>query len=124
MIEILFLLSLLFFFNIKFFLKMTRIADELIEKEGFGFANLNLNPSFSKKKIGKNKNANGIHKYMKLYLKMYNWRDREKFIIQYTNNKINPINNKPISKMKQRCACIQNNFDEFVKFLKQNTNKK
>lgn len=103
---------------------MEGIADQLIKEEQFGFDDLNLNSNKSSKKVRKNKNANGVHKYMKTYLKMYDWKDREQLIKQYTDNKINPETKQPIVKMKQRYMFIQNDFDSFVKFLKQQTKKK
>lgn len=100
------------------------IANELIAKDE---EQLELN--FNNIKVDivkgrKNKKANGVHKYMKKYLEMYDWREREKLIISYTFDKINPETGKVIDKMKQRYMYIQNNFDSFVAFLKQKTKTK
>lgn len=100
---------------------MAEIADQLVEEEMFGFSD--FEPTV-RRKIRKNKKANGVHKYMKTYLKLYNWQDRENLIKQYTNNKINPENNKPISKMKQRYNFIQADFNAFVAYLKNHIKKK
>lgn len=96
---------------------MTRIADELMAQEEYGFENLSKQID-KHKKARKNKAANGIDKYLKTYLAMYDWRDREKVIIQYTKDKVNPKTGRVINKMKQRVAFIQDNFDDFVTFLK------
>jgi len=102
---------------------MTRIADELMANEDYGFENIDKRIA-KPKKARKNKAANGIDKYLKTYLAMYDWRDREKLIVQYTENKINPKTGNIINKMKQRVAYIQDNFDDFVTFLKQTVKKK
>lgn len=100
------------------------IANELIAKDEEHLLSFNTVETENKTKGRKNKKANGVHKYMKSYLKMYNWQDREKLIVDYTQNKINPETNLPINKMKQRYMFIQNNFDAFVEFLKLKTKKK
>lgn len=78
----------------------------------------------TRKKKNNNHKANGVHKYLKQYLKMYNWRDREEVVNHYTNN-WSVINDKPlVMNMKQRYNIIQENFDDFVSFLKKLTRKK
>lgn len=89
-------------------------------KEELGFANIDIIKALAAK-VRQNKKANGVHKYMKKFLKMYNWKDREKLIIEYTYDKINPETNRIINKMKQRYNYIQANFDNFVSFLKEKT---
>ena len=102
---------------------MTRIADELMAQEEYGFENIDQKIA-KPKKARKNKAANGIDKYLKTYLAIYDWREREKLIIQYTQDKINPKTGKVINKMKQRVAFIQDNFDNFVTFLKNTVKRK
>lgn len=97
---------------------MSSIANELIEQEQFGFENLKVDS-----RTRKNKKANGVHKYLKTYLKMYDWRQREQLIIKYTEGKLDKGTNKPIKRMKSRYIFIQDNFNSFVEFLKQITKK-
>lgn len=89
-------------------------------KEELGFANIDIIKALAAK-VRQNKKANGVHKYMKKFLKMYSWKDRENLIIKYTFDKINPETGRVINKMKQRYNYIQADFDKFVDFLKQTT---
>lgn len=92
-----------------------------LDKE-FGFDNIEIiKPVLVKTR--KNKKANGVHKYLKDYLKLYNWKDREDLIKRYTFDKINPETGKVIDKMKQRYNYIQADFNAFVDYLKKNKKK-
>ena len=98
---------------------------EITRKERAGITTFGeLQNKFFPKKKNTNHKANGVHKYLKQYLKMYNWKDREEVINHYTNNWA-VVNDKPlIMNMKQRYNIIQENFDDFVSFLKKLTRKK
>lgn len=81
-------------------------------KSNFGFEAVTSEKDLAE---SKKHQTNGVHKYLKKYLLAYRWQDREEIIKKYAELK--NFNDK---KIKDLCVHIQDNFKDFIKFLKEN----